>query len=114
MKRDKELIRRILMAVEDKEDGEIGPLNHELLADDKPADITYNALLLGTGGFLTYQLLVDSDGEEIWVGHLTSQGYQLLDKIRDASAWNTLKKTGASFSFQVAVKLWPAMLGGVI
>lgn len=113
MKRDKELIRRILMAVEDKENGELEPLDHELLAGDKPVDITYNALLLGTGGFLTYRLPIGSD-DEIWVGHLTSQGYQLLDKIRDTSAWNTLKKTGASFSFQVAVKLGPAMLGGVI
>lgn len=110
MKRNKELIRRILIALEEKADDELAPLDHPLLEEYSESDITYNALLLGTSGFITYQFLKGID--VILVGRPTLQGYKLLEQIRDDTIFNAIKKTGISFSFQVLTKVAPTLLMG--
>jgi Hypothetical protein (DUF2513) len=98
MKRDWELIRQILITVENAE------------ADDRISDndigcseetFHYNAILLSQAGLVQAMILPNLN--TTLVESLTWEGHEFLDLIRDESAWQRIKNTAheknIAFSF---------------
>jgi hypothetical protein len=121
MKRDWDLIRAILMAVEAE------PAGRTVTASDVRTDATAHSVrfhirLLNEAGLLV--AAVDTDGgfdspRYADIDRLTWEGYELLDAVRDDRAWQQVKATalskGGGLTFEVlkalAVSLGKSALG---
>lgn len=96
MKRDWDIIRDILLKLEDLEPSVV--LEPKDFPSDKISEYAYNANLLleaglvhgGTDGTLM------ADLNHFWLSRLTWDGHELLDAIRDDSIWNRTKNRFAS------------------
>ena len=104
MKRNKELIRLILLELESRDnEGWVDLAAERTLTDQgfTEEEIWYNSLLLGEAGLAEYQVLheISTPVEEVILGSLTMQGHNVLDHIRDDSIWKKLGAIGLSFSF---------------
>jgi Hypothetical protein (DUF2513). len=95
MKRDMELIRRILFFIEDKfKPGElyIHGISVEGYAQEIIAD--HCQLLCEAGLINSYKPTRGGQGAKVLfftVGNLTNSGYDFLDKIREDTIWNKTK-----------------------
>lgn len=95
MKRDMELIRKILFAIEDKY------IDVWLSNSDIPIDgydmkiIGYHCAILHDAGLVADYKGQYGDGEllHFGVGRLTWDGHELLDKIKSDTVWNKTKDT---------------------
>jgi hypothetical protein len=110
MKRDMELIRKILLAVEASETGWADhPLEIEGYDDHT---VGYHALLLIEAGLCEGQNVTSSGskGPEGFITRLTWEGYEFLEAAKEPSRWQEAKDTIfvklGSASFQV----WTAVL----
>jgi hypothetical protein len=107
MKRDLELIREILFALEQKDDS-IRVLEDQF-PDRDPNKYYYNVWLLHDGGFVN-AVDFSSNSGFVWKPvRLTWTGSELLDSIRDPEVWRrtkagAVKVGGASieFAWQIA------------
>ncbi|MFZ7235801.1 DUF2513 domain-containing protein [Avibacterium gallinarum] len=90
MKRDWELIRKILLMLEQKVDNT--PLDNESIKGFPPDMVVYHCQLLEQSKLICTQ------------HKLTWQGHEFLDKIRSDTAWNKIKQTiktkGIGLSFE--------------
>ena len=86
MKRDMELCREILFAIEKQEN----PIRYEFTFKgyDQYA-VTYNCRLLYDAGLID-KMSVDLSGNCV-VGNLTWAGHDFLDKVRETTVWNKTK-----------------------
>ncbi|GAB60751.1 DUF2513 domain-containing protein [Rheinheimera nanhaiensis] len=98
MKRDMELIRKLLFAMEDN------PCQLAIDGYDKEV-VKYHALLLIEGGLLDGKVSNTLENtsavpSNIHVNRLTWDGHEFLDNIRRDEIWNTIKSEfkGASIS----------------
>lgn len=106
MKRNKELIRLILLELESRDtEGWVDLAEESTLTNQgfTKEEIWYNSLLLGEAGLAEYQALHEGavPVEEVILGNLTMQGHDVLDHIRDDSIWKKLGAKGLSLSFHV-------------
>ena len=88
MKRDMELMRRILFAIEASNDDEPNSIRlprHEF----DPLHIAHHIRLLQEGDLIH---AVENRGTAIVPHSLTWQGHEFLNAIRDDGIWETLKK----------------------
>lgn len=106
MKRNWELVRKILLKLEQKVDDT--PLDSESLRGFAPDVVAYHYQLLAQAELICIE---DNSkmGEADFVAiHLTWQGHEFLDKIRRDTTWNKIKQTlktkGIDLSFE-AIKL---------
>lgn len=112
MKRDMDLVRAILFAVESAGEGQILS-NSGLQVDGFTAgQISAHVQLLEEAGFLRASISQE-------IGHVTARGFHIygltwsghefLDTVRDASVWEKTKSTivsrGGSLSFEVVKAL---------
>jgi len=91
MKRDLDLIRKILFKVEEKADP---TPEFDLKIDDYPQEIiNYHIVLMNEAGLLIGGAEELSDGSYViaYVSRLTWEGHEFLDSIRDISLWNKAK-----------------------
>lgn len=90
MKLEKELVRKILLKVEEFEGGiyEGVPLD---IANYTERQITYHVMLLIEAGYLVGEDLSTLSGEEWEAQRLTYAGHEFLDTIRDAEVWRRTK-----------------------
>ena len=107
MKRDMDLVRKILEQVEEKHDGE-----HQITLDipDFPQNqVHYNVKLLKQHGLLEATDCSGFEGDH-WIPLNLDVGgaHEFLDAIRNDTVWNTVKETvkekGGSITFE-ALKL---------
>lgn len=93
MKRDMDLIRKILFYVEDKFQAGKGPIAIKI--DNYSDEIIYEHIKLAYQTGLIQKIIdaVTYTSCNILVGNLTNEGYDLLDKIRDDTVWNKTKQT---------------------
>lgn len=93
MKRDMDLIRNILFYIEDNyAPGQEWIRTVEIEGYDD-ATITEHILLAYQNGFIqNLQDIRAFGGTSYWVGNLTNEGYDFLDKIRADTIWNNTKK----------------------
>lgn len=110
MKLEKELVRKILLKVEDFEgetyDGV--PLEFE---DYTERQIAYHVMLLIEAGYLVGEDLSTLSGDEWEAQRLTYAGHEFLDTIRDAEVWRRTKDAAVKVggvSLQVMVEIGKA------
>lgn len=109
MKRDLDLVKRILEHFEEKSDwsGEksviIGGYEEKLIA--------YHIQIMYEGGLINAEPLLSENGRihDAVPFRLTWQGHESLDNIKDESRWTKIKEIikdkGGTFSFEVIVGL---------
>lgn len=117
MKRDWELIRKILSAVEDNPAGEtLGAT--EIDAGDHIVVLDHIDLL-NDAGFLKAEVVkfIGGGGDAIITG-LTFAGHDLLDTIRNDTMWSGIKKTamskGLDLTFEVVKQAGKMVLDNVL
>ena len=124
MKRDMELIRKILFAIE-QEYVDVWLDYNDLKIDDYDfKTVGYHCAILRDAGFV-YDYKGQYAGNELYffsVGRLTWEGHEFLDKIRNETVWNKTKETitGKGLPFvlevvkEVATAITTAMVQGAI
>ena len=109
MKRDLELIREILLAVEEKSDAaNIMPAEKLDLPGRSIAEINYHLLLLDEAGYL--RCIDNSSDNEIryYVLRLTWEGHEFLDAARSTTNWTKAKSViggVGSFTLEIVKKV---------
>lgn len=92
MKRDIELIRKILFKIEDEIDN---VAEYNLTVDGySMEEVAYHCAILLEGGYIhDYKAQYGGDGVySFGVSRLTWEGHNLLDKIREDTVWNKTKE----------------------
>ncbi len=103
MKRDMDLVRKILLKIEENNDEAgtsdlvIDKYSHEMIA--------YHCKMLCEEGLVDYYDPSYADGglDSFSVGNLTWEGHDFLDSIRDDSHWNKVKKIIAEKGLQMTI-----------
>ncbi|CAN5368102.1 DUF2513 domain-containing protein [soil metagenome] len=102
MKRDMDVIRAILLAVESR--GPTSTYEHFQLEGYDPEVTDYHVGKLAEAGLLKAQFVFGTAPRAI-VTELTWQGHEFLDAIRSASVWQRIKNRvtseGGSIPFEV-------------
>ncbi len=94
MKRDMELIRKILFYIEENYIPGERWLQDINISGYNQATIMEHILLVHEAGFIQNIKDVSTmSGTEYWVSNLSSAGYDFLDKIRNDTIWNKTKET---------------------
>lgn len=100
MKRDMDLIRLILLEIENSEDEEIENLT---IKGYSTKEILYNAKLLEQNNMIEY-CKEDIIGN-YYIGSMTWDGNDFLDKVRDNSNWkktkDVIKEKALPFTFDI-------------
>lgn len=104
MKRDMELVRSILLALEEApfDGGPLGRLEHK---DHTSEEVSYHLMLLHEAGLIhAFDFSPDEDTD--WVpGWLTWAGHEFLDAARDNTRWKKalalVKNKGGGAVFEV-------------
>lgn len=103
MKRDWELIRKILIKLESKVDDT--PLDSKSFKGVYPEKVIYHYKILAQAELIQIEDSSTMGEEDYSAINLTWSGHEFLDKIRNEDAWNKIKsivKTkGVDMSFDV-------------
>jgi len=103
MKRDIDLVRKILMSVEAKESPDDW-LNIEI-EGYSPVEISYHVKILAEAGYLDARDLSSTGNFEWAPVNLTWEGHEFLDAARDTKIWNKAKgvisEKASSVSFEI-------------
>jgi predicted transcriptional regulator len=112
MKRDSDLIREILLEIEEHP-GPDGQLIRLKIADHAAAEISYHIGLLKEAGLINAVVFSGDDQRTWYATGMTMQGHEYLDAIRDDTRWNQLKKAliKAGASLPLAIDLLSKFLG---
>jgi hypothetical protein len=118
MKRDMDLIRKIVLAIED---GEHAQADHPLKIDGaSESAIGYHAYLLVDAGLAEGidATTRGSDGPEYILTHLTWAGHEFADACRNETVWNQakakVKQSVGSVTFDVFKELLVSFLKGAV
>jgi hypothetical protein len=112
MKRDWDVIRAVLVEIEEDNGG------HSTYGDRKEPIKTGHAFLLRDAGFISAVDATTVSGRALIHPTLTWAGYELLDTIRSNTVWERIKHTakekGVELSFEAVKVLGKAALQLVI
>jgi hypothetical protein len=119
MKRDMELIRKILLAIEAKY---INVAIYNIEVEDFDFEtIAYHCKIIHDAGLISDYDQSVTLGEgliEFGVGSLTWEGHEFLDKIRDDTVWGktkeTMKDKGIPFGLDAVKQISSAIVGVMI
>ena len=100
-KRDWDLIRKILLKLEEKADN-TSFLENDVFDGVSPAIVNYHYKLLEQAGLITLEDLSDLDGENYVALSLTWQGHEFFDKIRSDNVWNKIKNAAKAKSLDLS------------
>ena len=104
MKRDIDLVRAILLSVEDGEDSNGHGFMRLNIPGRSREEVSYHVGLLYEAGLVDAANLSAFDGYEWRPERLTWRGREFLDSARDESVWERAKKESrktGNFSFEV-------------
>lgn len=87
MKRDMELIRELMLAIESRDDTEYWAEDLEVSGDRDLDQINYHLELLSDAGFIEVQVARDDSGTSILIHRVLWDGHEFLDNARNASVW---------------------------
>jgi hypothetical protein len=118
MKRDMELIRKMVLAMEDHPEGHApDAMDIEGFTGEQ---IAYHAYLIVDGGLATGTRIdgFGSSGPEVFLDHLTWAGHEFADLSRDESRWasamGTVKEKGGTVSVGVITQVLSAIARGAL
>ena len=107
MKRDMELVRQILFALEEHD--KPGDWCIVTIEGRSAIEISYHVKLLNDAGYLEAEDISTSDGFAWRPTSLTWQGHEFLDAVRNDTVWNNTKKAvadkGGSIPFELLKEL---------
>lgn len=118
MKRDMELIRKILFKVEETVDN-VAEINLEVDGYSMN-QVAYHCALLFEGGYIhDYEGQYASDDiHSFGIGRLTWEGHDFLDKIREDTIWvktkDTISSKGLPFVFDVVKSVSTGIISGLV
>ncbi|WP_044296265.1 DUF2513 domain-containing protein [Robinsoniella peoriensis] len=118
MKRDMELVRKILFEIENSIDN-VAEYNLKIQGYSVE-QIAYHCAILYEGGYIfDYEGDYGSDNiTGFGVGRLTWEGHDFLDKIREDTVWNKTKETIASkglpFVFDIVKSVSSGIISGLV
>lgn len=101
MKRNWDLIRKILLKLEEKADSTSWLESSEIKSYDKQT-VVYHYKLLKNAGLIEAIDLSTVEERDYAALSLTWQGHEFLDKIRNDSVWNKVKSTVQSKSLDLS------------
>lgn len=117
MKRDMELVRELLLAIEASTHDPATWMTNVLPAQD-PKWVSYHTLLLHEAGLIDAKDLTKLAGLDWKPKRLTYRGHEFLDDIRDQGIWQKTKErakgvtsVGVSFLWEIAKAEIKAKLG---
>lgn len=113
MKRDLDLVRAILIAVEDHEEQRgifLSKLESQL--DWEQSGIVYHVEIMEEAGLLLAKINKDEAGQTVlvYVQRLTWKGHEFLDAARNQDVWEKLKEATASKSLSLAAEVLQDLL----
>ena len=91
MKRDMDLVRELLLAIEANDEEPRGHLRSYYDGDEPDEVVSYHIHLMADADLLHALNASTSSGYSILPVRLTWQGHEFLDKIRDEGRWTTIK-----------------------
>jgi hypothetical protein len=115
MKRDLELIRKMVLAIEDSPTAYAPRLEFDGYTD---AQVGYHAYLLIDAGFARGQdtTTFDSDGPEAIITSLTWDGHEFADAARDDSRWTKamglVQEKGGAVTIAVLTQVLVGLMKG--
>ncbi len=118
MKRNMDLIRELLLAIEKQH--EYGPIYGLTVPGYSTNEIAYHCQLLYEHGFIdSYDNLSgDEEVQDIAVGGLTWEGADYLETVRDISRWGkvktTMKEKGIPLTVDFVKETVNAMVAAII
>jgi hypothetical protein len=109
MKRDLDLIRKLLLKIEEKPDAQnVMPAASLAFPNYSKEQVNYHLLLLYEAGYIDGVTRPVRDTLTVEPRRLTWNGHEFLDAARDEKKWNEGKKIMekiGNFSFEVATKV---------
>lgn len=104
MKRDLDLIRNILFAIEDSNSIDAALTLNGLAQLHQDQDlILYHVFLLNDAGLIIG--IIDETAPYISIARLTNEGHDYLDTIRDDSIWKQTKNTLSNISGSASLEV---------
>lgn len=115
MRRNLDLIRHILITVEDSSKSRIY-IEDFLTPEYDASTISYHISLLLDCDYIevTNIPMCGCSYEHFIVNRLTSQGHDYLDNIRDDTVWNETKKQVSKVSSSVSLEIIKSVSGKII
>jgi len=113
MKRDLELIRKLLITIEENPKPQFdGVLSVDGYNDET---VLFHLDLLNDAGFIDATISKDETGEIInaFPNHITWAGYEFLDLARNNSVWDKSKKVIKEKSVSISVALLSELLKSI-
>ena len=109
MKRDMDLIREMLLAIESHEHGFAPKIEIDGYTQE---EIGYHAILLGEAGLAVVSNVttMGSKSPEGIINHLTWAGHEFLDASRDKRIWNQAKDKISQIGGGATIQVWIALL----
>jgi Hypothetical protein (DUF2513) len=95
MKRDMELIRELMLAIESRDDTEYSAEKLKINGGKDITQIKYHLRLLADAGFIKVTITNEDcdDGIGIMIDRMLHNGHEFLDNARNESVWkNTMKQ----------------------
>lgn len=117
MKRNWDVIREVLLAVEALDPKEFEDLHYNVAADDEQRTAEH-AVLLWKAGFVEGIDASCMDGPYVIASGLTWQGHDLLQTIQSKPVWEKIKTTaqekGVELTFEVVKRLGSMALDTIL
>ncbi|MDF2950541.1 MAG: hypothetical protein K0S18_124 [Anaerocolumna sp.] len=118
MKRDMDLIRKILFDLEKQSDGT--PVYDLEIDGHSDKEVAYHCKLLYDAGYVLNYDASYADGDYLigfGVGSISWDGHELIDTIRNDTVWNktkdTVVKNGLSMTVDVIKEIATSILSGM-
>jgi hypothetical protein len=109
MKRDMDLVRRILLEVEEKGGDPLGWLDLSI-PGYSPEVVSHHVWLLKQARFLTAQNLSNLEAFDVRPKALTWEGHEFLDAARNDTVWNAAKNQVKGKLGTVPLEIFKALL----
>lgn len=118
MKRDWELVRRILIAVEELESRR-QQVDHHSFPGSSEEDVSYHIYIMKEAGLVKAVCSSELGGRRnCWANELTWEGHEFLDKIRSQTMWSQINKVakekGLTLSFEVIKAAATSVVGKLL
>lgn len=113
MRRDDDLVRQILLTIEESSD--TLSVNRMSIAQASREEIVYHLQLLDDAGFIEAKFLCgDNVVLEVLINRLTWAGHEFLDAVRDDTTWATAKSRVASTVGSASLQILQAVATSII
>lgn len=120
MKRDLDLLRDILIRIEDTDLSENRLSSSDFsdlgAPDFSPYDVSQHIMLLADNGYIEISAIksIGMKSPKYQIKRITSAGYDYLDSVRDAGVWSEVKRklssAGASFTLDIVKSVATAII----